>query len=177
MEKKEISTLFRQYYGRMYGMAVSILYDEQESKDVVSSIFERLLASDTVLLPDTAGHYLLTSVRNACLKRIAQKSSQQRFAQQYACEQRLLASEEQAKSARQLAAMSPEEDEAQLERMIRFAQTHLLDQEQRIFKMRFLGGMKYEEIGEELGISRVAVWKHLSHITTIIKEQFKDSEL
>ena len=33
MEKKEISTLFRQYYGRMYGMAVSILYDEQESKD------------------------------------------------------------------------------------------------------------------------------------------------
>ena len=40
MEKKEISTLFRQYYGRMYGMAVSILYDEQESKDVVSDIFE-----------------------------------------------------------------------------------------------------------------------------------------
>ena len=49
MEKKEISTLFRQYYGRMYGMAVSILYDEQESKDVVSDIFERLLESDTVL--------------------------------------------------------------------------------------------------------------------------------
>lgn len=72
MEKKEISTLFRQYYGRMYGMAVSILYDEQESKDVVSDIFERLLESDTVLLPDTVEHYLLTSVRNSCLKRISQ---------------------------------------------------------------------------------------------------------
>ena len=67
MEKKEISTLFRQYYGRMYGMAVSILYDEQESKDVVSDIFERLLESDTVLLPDTVEHYLLTSVRNSWL--------------------------------------------------------------------------------------------------------------
>lgn len=37
--------------------------------------------------------------------------------------------------------------------------------------------MKYGEIGEELGISRVAVWKHLSNITKMIKEQFKDSEL
>lgn len=163
MDKKEITALFRQYYGRMYGMAVSILYDEQESKDVVSDIFERLLASDIVLLSDTVEHYLLTSVRNSCLKRIDQKSNRQRIAQHYASWQQL--------------ADSPEEDELQLERMISFAQSHLTPQQQRIFKMRFLGGMKYEEIGEELGISRVAVWKHLSNITTIIKEQFKDSEL
>ena len=153
MEKKEISTLFRQYYGRMYGMAVSILYDEQESKDVVSDIFERLLESDTVLLPDTVEHYLLTSVRNSCLKRISQKTNRQRIA------------------------TSPEEDELRLEQMLHFAKTHLTPQQQCIFKMRFLGGMKYGEIGEELGISRVAVWKHLSSITKMIKEQFKDSEL
>lgn len=163
MDKKEITALFRLYYGRMYGMAVSILYDEQESKDVVSDIFERLLASDTVLLPDTVEHYLLTSVRNSCLKRIAQKSNRQRIAQHYASQQQLT--------------VSLEKDELQLERMISFAQSHLTPQQQRIFKMRFLGGLKYEEIGEELGISRVAVWKHLSNITTIIKEQFKDSEL
>lgn len=163
MEKKEISTLFRQYYGRMYGMAVSILYDEQESKDVVSDIFERLLESDTVLLPDTVEHYLLTSVRNSCLKRISQKSNRQRIAMLYASEQQMAA--------------SPEEDELRLEQMLHFAKTHLTPQQQCIFKMRFLGGMKYGEIGEELGISRVAVWKHLSSITKMIKEQFKDSEL
>lgn len=95
MEKKEISTLFRQYYGRMYGMAVSILYDEQESKDVVSDIFERLLESDTVLLPDTVEHYLLTSVRNSCLKRISQKTNRQRIAMLYASEQQMAASPEE----------------------------------------------------------------------------------
>ena len=163
MEKKEISTLFRQYYGRMYGMAVSILYDEQESKDVVSDIFERLLESDTVLLPDTVEHYLLTSVRNSCLKRISQKTNRQRIAMLYASEQQMAA--------------SPEEDELRLEQMLHFAKTRLSPQQQGIFKMRFLGGMKYGEIGEELGISRVAVWKHLSSITKMIKEQFKDSEL
>ncbi len=163
MEKKEVATLFRQYYGRMYGMAVSILYDEQESKDVVSDIFARLLTSDTVLLPDTIEHYLLTSVRNSCIKRIAQKTNQQRLAMQYASEQQL--------------AVSPEMDEQRMEKMLQIARSQLSDQQLRIFKMRYLAGMKYEEIGEELGISRVAVWKHLSRITTIIKEQFKDSEL
>ena len=118
MEKKEISTLFRQYYGRMYGMAVSILYDEQESKDVVSDIFERLLESDTVLLPDTVEHYLLTSVRNSCLKRISQKTNRQRIAMLYASEQQMAA--------------SPEEDELRLEQMLHFAKTRLSPQQQCI---------------------------------------------
>lgn len=160
MDNKDIETLFRQYYNRMYRMAVSILYDEQESKDVVSDIFGRLLVSDVKLLSGTVQHYLLMSVRNSCLKRIAQKTIRQRIAQHYVSEQQL--------------AETPEKDEQRLERMIEFAKTHLTPRERRIFKMRFLGGMKYEEIGEELGISRVAVWKHLSRITTIIREQFKD---
>ena len=160
MDNKKIEVLYRQYYSRMYRMAVSILYDEQESKDVCSDIFGRLLVSDVRLLPDTAQHYLLTSVRNSCLKRIAQKTIRQRIAQHYVSEQQL--------------AESPENDEQLLERMIEFAKTHLTPRERRIFKMRFLGGMKYEEIGEELGISRVAVWKHLSRITIVIREQFKD---
>ena len=160
MDNKKIEVLYRQYYSRMYRMAVSILYDEQESKDVCSDIFGRLLVSDVRLLPDTAQHYLLTSVRNSCLKRIAQKTIRQRIAQHYVSEQQL--------------AESPENDEQRLERMIYFAKTHLSPREQRIFKMRVLGGMKYEEIGEELGISRVAVWKHLSRITIVIREQFKN---
>ena len=160
MDNKKIEVLYRQYYSRMYRMAVSILYDEQESKDVCSDIFGRLLVSDVKLLSGTVQHYLLTSVRNSCLKRIAQKTIRQRIAQHYVSEQQL--------------AESPENDEQRLERMIYFAKTHLSPREQRIFKMRFLGGMKYEEIGEELGISRVAVWKHLSRITIVIREQFKD---
>lgn len=160
MDNKDIEALFRQYYNRMYRMAVSILYDEQESKDVVSDIFGRLLVSDVKLLSGTVQHYLLMSVRNSCLKRIAQKTIRQRIAQHYVSEQQL--------------AETPEKDEQRLERMIEFAKTHLTPRERRIFKMRFLGGMKYEEIGEELGISRVTVWKHLSRITTIIREQFKD---
>ena len=54
----------------MLRVARTILYDEQESKDVVSDIFEGLLRGQTMLIPDTEERYLLTSVRNQCLKRI-----------------------------------------------------------------------------------------------------------
>ena len=42
MDKKDITTLFRQYYGRMYGMAVSILYDGKESKNVFAYLRMRM---------------------------------------------------------------------------------------------------------------------------------------
>lgn len=70
MANEEVKKLFIEYYAKMYRVARSILYDEQESKDVVSDIFERLLYGHTVLLPETAERYLLTSVRNQCIKRL-----------------------------------------------------------------------------------------------------------
>ena len=70
MERQDIQRLFKQHYAKMYRVARTILYDEQESEDVVSDIFERLLHGQTVLMPDTEEHYLLTSVRNQCFKRL-----------------------------------------------------------------------------------------------------------
>ena len=43
MTQKEIETLFRQHYAAMYRLARTILYDADESKDVVSDVFVRLL--------------------------------------------------------------------------------------------------------------------------------------
>ena len=70
MERQEIQQLFIQHYAKMLRVARTILYDEQESKDVVSDIFVNLLQGQTALMPDTAEYYLLTSVRNQCFKRI-----------------------------------------------------------------------------------------------------------
>ncbi|MBR3477740.1 MAG: outer membrane beta-barrel protein [Bacteroidaceae bacterium] len=50
MEKDEIQRLFKQHYAKMYRVARTMLYDEQESEDVVSDIFESLLRGQTVLM-------------------------------------------------------------------------------------------------------------------------------
>ncbi|MBQ5548394.1 MAG: hypothetical protein IIT33_06115 [Prevotella sp.] len=43
MERHDVQRLFKQHYAKMLRVARTILYDEQESKDVVSDIFEGLL--------------------------------------------------------------------------------------------------------------------------------------
>lgn len=59
MDKRQVEHLFRQGYKSMYATAYGLLYDEQEAKDVVSSIFVDLLGKDLLLKDETCEQYLL----------------------------------------------------------------------------------------------------------------------
>ena len=155
MERQNIQRLFKQHYAKMYRVARTILYDEQESEDVVSDIFESLLHGKTVLMPDTEEHYLLTSVRNQCIKRL-----------------RHISNPLGGNSFVETADDSEDEDE-RLTDINEFVASNLSEQEQRIFGLRFNEGYSYEEIASAESISRVAVWKHLSHALNVIRQQFK----
>ena len=154
MEKNVIQRLFRQHYAKMYRVARTILYDEQESEDVVSDIFESLLRGQTVLTADTEERYLLTSVRNRCLKRLRHGSTSL-----------------EGNGTIEAADDSDLEDE-RLTDIDEFVARHLTEQEQRIFRLRFTDGYSYEEIAAAESISRVAVWKHLSHALNLIRNHF-----
>ena len=158
MKNEEIKRLFVQHYPKMYRVARTMLYDEQESKDVVSDIFERLLSGDTVLLPESEERYLLTSVRNQCIKRLRHEEVKRVMAKGYTD--------------------FPEDnkEDKRLDEVIDFAQRKLSKQERRIFDLRFTMGCSYEEIASAEGISKVAVWKHLSHLTNIIREHFNPNK-
>ena len=164
MDRTRLAELFRQHYTRMYRQARAILYDDQESKDVVSGVFEQLLSARVTLLPETEEGYLLTAVRNSCIKRIRHQNARQRMEKLYRSEQSLTLS-------------SPECDEARLDALMAFARRSLTPQEQRIFEMRFILGKSYLDIAADQGISKVAVWKHLSHLVTTMKEHFKNTDL
>ena len=156
MKKEYIQQLFRQHYAKMYRVAYSILFDEQESKDIVSDVFAGLLQGNVMLLPDTVEHYLLTSVRNQCFKRIRHEETKH-IAEQF------ISSEQQA-------TLSIED-----ERLIdinEYVASCFSPQDQRIFRMRYSYGCSYDEIAASEGISRVAVWKHLSRVLNSIKKHF-----
>ena len=157
MEKNEIQRLFEQHYAKMYRVACAILYDEQESKDVVSDVFESLLHRQTVLMSDTEERYLLTSVRNRCLNRLRHESI---------LHDDISAVPEQASD-------DGREDE-RLADISEVVARQLSEQEQRIFRLRFNEGCRYEEIAAAEGISRVAVWKHLSHALNVIRNHFNN---
>ena len=153
----EIHRLFRQHYAKMYRVARAILYDEQESEDVISDIFESLLHGQIVLLPDTEENYLLTSVRNQCFKRLRHEDVKLQVNEQLKTEH--------------ITVTDSEDD--RLTDIDEFVASHLTAQEQRIFRLRFNDGYRYEEIATHEGISRVSVWKHLSHAICLIKNHFK----
>ena len=160
MERHDIQWLFMQHYAKMLRVARTILYDEQESKDVVSDIFEGLLRGQTVLMPDTEERYLLTSVRNQCLKRIRHQEMRIRM---------------ETDTAEQTSDTGDEDE--RITDIVEFVVSHLTKQEQRIFHLRFTEGCSYEEIASIEGISRVAVWKHLSHALKGIRNRFNPKGL
>lgn len=154
LESQVIQQLFMQHYAKMLRVARTILYDEQESQDVVSDIFASLLHGHMVLMPETAENYLMRSVRNRCLKRLRHTS---------------------VSIAASNCAEPTDDSEKEDERLAdidEFVASHLSVQEQRIFRLRFTDGLSYEEIAAEECISRVAVWKHLSHALNLIKNHF-----
>lgn len=155
MDKVTIRRLFRQHYAKMYRVAMTILYDEEESKDVVSDIFVCLFRESMVLLPESEERYLLASVRNRCFKRMRHEEVKRKMMDNYAPE------------------LDEEKDDERLTDIIEYVVSHLSTQDQRIFKFRFSDGYSYEEIALVEGISKVAVWKHISNIIKRIKEHFK----
>lgn len=158
MERESVRRLFMQHYAKMQRVARTLLFDEQECEDVCCDVFESLLCGQTTLVPGTEEHYLMTSVRNRCLKRLRHEAIKKDYGQQSTDN-------------------GQETEDSRLTDIIEFVVGHLPEREQRIFYLRFTEGYSYEEIAAAEDISKVAVWKRLSHIITEIRKHFNPQRL
>ena len=169
MTQKDIQSLFKAHYTKMYRLAVSILYDEDESKDVVSEVFARLLRSNTQLRQDTAEAYLLSSVRNQCRNVLERKQVRERFL-------RLM-------SAESVQPTYTDDETLRMEELLQYVNEQLPPLTQQIFKWRFLnekprsggrrsGMMTCQEVADMLGVSRQTVHSHLQQSVERIRAFF-----
>ena len=161
MKKKEIKILFQQHYGPMIRLAKRMLYDDEESRDVVSEVFATLIKTD--ILPKNMEGYLMASVRNRCLNLLEHKDVRAKFEQAYTLEmkQNMVTDDD---------TISYTSVEQWYQQMMAYAKKHLTEQTLLVFRMRHIDGMKYQEIADQLGISRVMVYKHLTKAMNTIKE-------
>ena len=151
MTKKEFENIYRQHYARMYRLARTMLYDVDESKDVVSDIFARLLRMEG---------YLMTAVLNRCRDVISHKSIRKRVEKLFL----------QESMQGHIISMN---DDDRLERLMQFIEAELPPLSQLIFRLRFLREMSYEEVAQATGVSKVTVYNHLSQSLQRIKEHFQ----
>ena len=159
MTKKEFEDIYRQHYAKMYRLARTMLYDADESKDVVSDIFARLLRDGDRPQKDRMEGYLMTAVRNRCRDVLNRKSMQERV-------ERLFLQESMQSH---IVSMN---DDDRLELLMQFIEAELPPLSQQIFRLRFLREMSYEEVAQAAGVSKVTVYNHLSQSVQRIKEHF-----
>ena len=139
--------MFRQHYEKMYNLARCILGDDDESKDVVSDVFTHILADDVVLMPESEEGYLMRSVRNRCLNLIAHKGVKERVAKLLLADADVVLADNMDERLEQLLLLIEE-----LEPPIR----------KQIFRLRYLQEKSYQEVADEVGVSKVTVFNHLS---------------
>ena len=146
----------------MYHLALTILYDEEECKDVVSDVFTTILDRNLDIDADRAEGYLLISVRNRCRNIIANKSTRERLLHLFSVEVNH--------------PLSVSEDYSRLEELMNYIDTDLPLLSKKIFRMRYLREMSYKEISDELNISKVTVYNHLYKSLEKISEHFNKSK-
>ncbi len=158
--KETIRILFESHYDRMYLLARILLHDDEESRDAVSDVFSDIADGSIEVREDTAESFLLTCVRNRCLKIIRSKRVRAR-----------------AKNLLRLSDtttdMMPFETQCdQLTALLVFAEQELTPQTHRVFLLRYQRHKTYAEIASELSISEAAVYKHIAQALRKIKSHF-----
>ena len=139
--------MFRQHYEKMYNLARCILGDDDESKDVVSDVFTHILVDDVVLMPESEEGYLMRSVRNRCFNLIAHKGVKERVAKLLLTDADVVLADNMDERLEQLLLLIDD-----LEPPIR----------KQIFRLRYLQEKSYQEVADEVGVSKVTVFNHLS---------------
>ena len=162
MTKSELEILFKTHYAVMYRLAVSLLYDADEARDVVSDVFASLLDGGLAIRTDNARGFLLTCVRNSCINVIRHKQMRERFIKFYAtnAEPRV----------------DGPDDSMMLAELRDYINNQLPPLSRRIFTMRYLQDMTCQQVADAVGVSRVTVHHHLSQSLEKINAYFNSSK-
>lgn len=152
----DIERLFRTYYEAMYHHAWCILGNDDESRDVVSEVFENLINHQWVILPSTERAYLLQAVRNRCANVIAQKDARERIARGITTNERI---------------WEQMTDEVLTDRVAIMVERLEPPLRRQIVVSRFWTQLTYNEIAARFGISRVTVFNHLTAAIRQIRQE------
>ena len=161
--RSQIESLFKTHYTQMYHLALTLLFDEAESKDVVSEVFASLLSGSTIVKADNAKAFLLASIRHRCLNVLQHKQVHERFA-------RLL-----TEGTDTLVSDNTVEEQMQMEELMRYVRENLSSLEQQIFRLRYLREMTCQEVAEALNVSRQTVHAHLKLSVEKIRKYFNSN--
>lgn len=151
----EFETLYIQCFPPSMRLAMSLLHDEDEARDVVQGVFLKLWESDIRVENPVA--FILRAVRNASLNRISMLDTRDRI--------------------RQRIMLDPPPDDFDIDgrnEEVRSAIHRLLTpREQMVVDRIYAGGMSYKEAAENLEVSVAAINKNIVSALKKLRIYFK----
>ena len=145
--------LFRTDYDRMYRAAYLLLRDEEEARDAVQDVMERLWESNTDLHEATGSQFLLVCVRNQCLNVMRKARPTQPHTDTQPTD-------------------VADTDAALLDEIHAYIDRRLSAQTSRVVRMHYNDGLTYRDISQRLGISVAAVNKHIVQGLRLLRQRF-----
>jgi RNA polymerase sigma-70 factor (ECF subfamily) len=151
---------FKANYAKAYFLALSIVHDEEVSRDVVGDSFELILKRFTTDSFDNMAGYLLTTVKNSCFDYFRKKNVRERYAQLY------------LQMADETAVCDDHDDRVE---KVMAAMDELTPRTRQIINACYVERKKYREVAVELGISESAVKKHIMQALKFFRAKFVKS--
>lgn len=151
----EFEKLYTRCFPPSLRLAMSLLHDEDEARDVVQEVFLKLWESDTAI--DNPLAFVLRSIRNASITRIGKLDTREKILQRIALE-------------------SPPDDYDIMQRNEEVAmaiQKLLAPRERQIVDRIYTDRMTYKETAEHLDISVSAVNKTIVSALRKLRLHFK----
>ena len=137
-------------------LAISLLHDEDDARDAVQEVFIRLWETDTEVENPMA--FVVRSVRNVCLNRIAATDTRERFVRRYSLDE----------------ADGPDTDAEVRGREIQSAvETLLSPRERQVVDRIYSRGMSYKETAHSLDVSVALINKCIVSALKKLRTHFK----
>ncbi len=154
----EFETLYIRCFPASMRLAMSLLHEEDEARDVVHEVFLKLWESDTRI--ENPNAYILRSVRNTSLSRIRNLDIRE-------------------KVKRNLLLEPPPEDfdYEQRNKEVKMAMERLLSsRERQVVEKIYTEGLSYKDAAANLGVSVAAINKNIVAALKKLRVHFKTSK-
>ena len=164
-DDEAFEAIFKTYYAELCGYAEKYLSDMDTAEEIVQELFCHIWDKRSHLeIKETLRAYFFRAVRNRCFNHYRHLKIKE------AHQQETLATASSAETLTAYEAMKGLELEEKITQVIE----SLPAQCKLVFGMSRFEGKKYQEIADELGISKKAVEAHISKALKVLREELKD---
>ncbi|TDQ80118.1 RNA polymerase sigma factor [Sphingobacterium yanglingense] len=160
--KKTFDHIFRENYTYLYKYAFHITGDEEESRDIVSGVFESLWKNIERFDKEKAKPYLKVSVRNRCVDFLRKNTLHNKYMDEYL--------NTLSRYYDELA------DQREQDELVETMLSQLPENTRHILDLCYFQRLKYSEVAEQLDISPDTVKKHIVKALKLLRTIYNEKK-